>query len=184
MGGLGRARLDAVERVVGWPERRRRARRDGAVLYVKPRPYYAATHLLQRARITRARLAAAERPPWRGVRLLGYHRVTPELDELALRPDAFRAHMQAIVEAGVQPVSLARTAELLRDGTAGQHVAVTFDDGYRDNLEYALPVLRELGIPATIFVSTAVTAGRSRFSWYRDGQPPLLSFAEIAELDR
>jgi peptidoglycan/xylan/chitin deacetylase (PgdA/CDA1 family) len=38
-------------------------------------------------------------------------------------------------------------------------VAITFDDGYQSNLRLALPVLREFGFPATVFVSTAFVGG-------------------------
>lgn len=44
-------------------------------------------------------------------------------------------------------------------------IAITFDDGYLDNLEYALPVLEELQVPATIFVSTG-TMDQSKELWW------------------
>lgn len=44
-------------------------------------------------------------------------------------------------------------------------VAVTFDDGYFDNLEYALPILEELEVPATVFVSTG-TLGQDKELWW------------------
>ena len=52
------------------------------------------------------------------------------------------------------------------DGSAGPHaVAVTFDDGYHDNLVHALPALRAAGIPATLFVSTGHVATGEGFWW-------------------
>lgn len=97
----------------------------------------------------------------RGV-ILAYHRVRPRaLDffHLDVEAERLRAHL-ALVKRRYQPVPL---AELLVTGNRRQ-IAVTFDDGYVDNLEVASEILLEHGVPATFFINSgALNATEERF---------------------
>jgi peptidoglycan/xylan/chitin deacetylase (PgdA/CDA1 family) len=151
-----------------------------AVPPLKPRPYYHAVDLYERSRAILARRAEAREQ--RGVRILGYHRVADDRDVLAVSPDAFRRQMQALLESGSRIIRLDAALGLLTQAVSESYVCVTFDDGYRDTLENAAPILRELGIPATVFVPTAMIDGRSSFYWYRRSPPPALTWDDIDEL--
>jgi glycosyltransferase involved in cell wall biosynthesis/peptidoglycan/xylan/chitin deacetylase (PgdA/CDA1 family) len=142
------------------------------------RPAYVAARAYQRARLVRPRLSP---PSWNGVRILGYHRIAAATDSLAVSPSLFREQMRAVAESGAQPVRLDHALDLLRRRVTGRYVCVTFDDGYRDNLVEAAPVLAEFGIPATIYVPSRIIDGDVPFHWY-DESPPALSWDEIGEL--
>jgi peptidoglycan/xylan/chitin deacetylase (PgdA/CDA1 family) len=97
--------------------------------------------------------------------VLLYHRVTaltsdPEM--LAVTPDNFRAHMRYLKE----HVPLVRFDEDWSKVTKPA-VVITFDDGYADNALEALPILEEVGVPATFFVSTG-TIGTAREFWWHE----------------
>jgi peptidoglycan/xylan/chitin deacetylase (PgdA/CDA1 family) len=119
-----------------------------------------------------------------GLRILFYHRISADRDELAVHPRRFREQMDYLAGAGYRVVDIVQVADLLDAGEAPKRtVGLNFDDGYLDVAEHALPVLAEHGFRATVFIATGVTDGRASFAWYRH-QPPLLDWAEIAELDR
>lgn len=98
------------------------------------------------------------------VLILSYHRVVPDIEQaeseaffgLLISVRTFRRHLEVVKER-YEVLSLDEAVGVLRgEWKTDRAVAViTFDDGYRDVYEHALPVLRELGLPATVFVPTA-----------------------------
>jgi len=101
---------------------------------------------------TPASLASREPAP-EGV-ILAYHRVTDRRGAFCLSPREFRAQMEQLAREW-RPLAL---GDLARAAAAGEvppgAVAVTFDDGYQDTLTGAAPILGELGIPATVFLTS------------------------------
>jgi peptidoglycan/xylan/chitin deacetylase (PgdA/CDA1 family) len=118
-----------------------------------------------------------------GIRILFYHRVSADPDELAVRPDRFRRQMEWLAGEGYRVLDVRSVADLLAHGEGGRRVlGLSFDDGYRDVAEHALPVLERLGFRATVFVATGVIDGSATLAWY-ERQPPLLGWKEIERLD-
>lgn len=95
-----------------------------------------------------------------------YHRVgTP--DTLTRAPGDFEADLAYFVRA-YECVSLATLCSRLRAGLRLHRrvLAVTFDDGYRDNVTLAAPALRRERVPATFFVSTGYVGRDRPFEFY------------------
>lgn len=89
--------------------------------------------------------------------ILNYHRILESPDPLlASEPDAasFRWQMQVLADCfTVLPLHEALAA-LDSGQVPPRAVCITFDDGYRSTHDVALPILREFGFPATVFVTT------------------------------
>lgn len=100
--------------------------------------------------------------------VLMYHSIShrsPDPWRLHVPPQVFAEHLRVIRER-YRPVTLLE----LGDGLAARRlrprsVAVTFDDGYLDNLEAAVPLLESLGVPATVFVTTGYVGAARDFWW-------------------
>ena len=94
--------------------------------------------------------------------ILGYHGVAagrPADDPFHLRvaPARFRAQVELLLSAGLCFVTVADLARrLLEHGRAPGLAALSFDDGMQDNHAILLPMLREYGIPATVYVTTGL----------------------------
>src|SRR5688572_28918012 len=93
-----------------------------------------------------------------------YHRVGPFRDgappKMNVAPDAFREHMSVLARRA-HPVPIDELVSCAREGKPMPRgaAAVTFDDGYKDLIEFALPVLREFRIPATFFIVSGGIGG-------------------------
>jgi peptidoglycan/xylan/chitin deacetylase (PgdA/CDA1 family) len=102
------------------------------------------------------------------VAILLYHRVA-ELEsdpqQLAVTPARFEEQLR-VLRATCTPVALADVPRLLRARKLPKRpVAVTFDDGYRDNLHEAKPLLERHGVPATVFVASGYVGRGTEFWW-------------------
>lgn len=76
---------------------------------------------------------------------------------LRVSPSAFRTQIELLRDAGFEFVTVAELAERAGGGTPPPGlVALSFDDGMDDNHRVALPILREYGLPATIYVATGL----------------------------
>lgn len=107
----------------------------------------------------------------RDLRILAYHRVMPlpdpdrygfDMELISTPPDEFREQMTRL-KRHFRPLRLTDVIAALDAGEVlpPDSVAVTFDDGYDDNYHVAAPILEELGVPATFFVSTGhIDSGR------------------------
>lgn len=120
-------------------------------------------------------LGRLERVAWRirsrfvrGALILLYHRVTelpsdPNL--LAVTPQHFAAHLE-VLRKHARPVRLQQLSQDLHKGSLpSRAVAVTFDDGYADNLYNAKPLLERYDIPATVFITTGYIGHGREFWW-------------------
>ena len=99
--------------------------------------------------------------------ILCYHRVAEGVDDpfqLCVTPARFAAHLDEIARHG-EPSTLAELSLRSRR----PRVVVTFDDGYVDNLENAMPIAEAMGIPITVFVTSGVVGSQSGFWWDRLG---------------
>ena len=109
------------------------------------------------------------------LRVVTYHRVlashatpTPNPSLVSATPETFAAHMRHLARryrvVGADEVAFAYRE---RRALPERAVLVTFDDAYRDVGEVAWPILRRLGLPATVFVATAYPDSARTFWWDR-----------------
>jgi len=99
--------------------------------------------------------------------VLVYHRVMREHDPL--RPGEptvaqFEARMRWIAANFVVLPLASAVRALAQDRLPKAALCITFDDGYADNHDLALPVLRRLGLPATFFIATGYLEGGRMFN--------------------
>lgn len=82
--------------------------------------------------------------------------------EFSIDPERLEAQLRFLLKRGYRPLTLAAA---LRDPRGGRTLVVTFDDAYRSVLRTGLPVLKQLEVPATVFVPTAFASSQEPMAW-------------------
>ena len=122
------------------------------------------------------------------ITVLTYHRVDHDpADYNAISPEIFDRQM-ACLKKHYRVIGVRELLEILRSGqNLERSVVITFDDGYRDNLTNAAPILRKHGLPACFFLSSGFIGTDRAFphDLQRLGRGvPTLSWDEVWELRR
>lgn len=100
------------------------------------------------------------------VPVLMYHRVceltpreerSPLIRDLTVDPADFEVQVKYLVDNGYTFLWVSEVEQALIDGSPlpEKGIALTFDDGYRDNFTRAFPILKKYGAKATVFMTTS-----------------------------
>jgi peptidoglycan/xylan/chitin deacetylase (PgdA/CDA1 family) len=123
--------------------------------------------------MTRAWRAALRALARRRSVVVGYHGVddvprAADPENLCVAPARFRAQLALLIDAGFELLTVAELAARAGGGSPPAGLAaISFDDGLEDNHRVLLPILRETGVPATVYVTTGLI-GRAN-PWRGDG---------------
>lgn len=105
--------------------------------------------------------------------------VDPEF--LRVTPRAFREQLDVVLGAGFEVVTVAELARRAAGDTPPSGlVALSFDDGMHDNHSVLLPILREYGLPATVYVATGLIGKPN--PWMKPGASRMMTEDELREL--
>lgn len=120
------------------------------------------------------------------VPILMYHQVTPKPDpafrKYAITPEAFREQMDWLKSAGYAALSL----KALYENRAAQAplpprpVVITFDDGFQDCMDFAVPTLIDNHFTATFYVVAGLIDQTSR---WLERELPMMSWSSIRDLE-
>jgi peptidoglycan/xylan/chitin deacetylase (PgdA/CDA1 family) len=112
----------------------------------------------------------------------GVASVSDDPNKLCVSPRRFAMQLDWLERRGLRGVGVAKLCEAMRSGEDDKLVGITFDDGYTNVLEHALPELSRRGFTATAFVIADRLGGTNE--WDSGPVWPLLSAAQVQELAR
>jgi peptidoglycan/xylan/chitin deacetylase (PgdA/CDA1 family) len=122
------------------------------------------------------------RTPLPGIRVLIYHRVGNKRGmEIDLNIDVFAEQLEELRRRG--PIlTLAAARDPSREATSDQASVLTFDDGFSETFEWAVPLMQSLGVPAHFYLPTS----NIKEGWIETsaGPAPAVTPAQISALSR
>ncbi len=114
--------------------------------------------------------------------ILMYHSISDSGAFFSLLPAEFERQMRYIRDSGLTTIFASEIDKRMKNGELANAACITFDDGYEDAYTNAFPVLKRLGIKATVFLITNEISGSYTNSEGRTFS--LLSKAQIEEMQK
>jgi peptidoglycan/xylan/chitin deacetylase (PgdA/CDA1 family) len=111
---------------------------------------------------------------FRGPRILMYHAVCEppqNPNRIFTSPELFEAQMRYLERRNLRGVSMRELLRAERTGNARGLIGLTFDDGYENFLENAVPVLERLGFSATVFMVAGMLGEENEWKFRGDPRP-------------
>jgi peptidoglycan/xylan/chitin deacetylase (PgdA/CDA1 family) len=130
--------------------------------------------------------ARGKRPVLRAVPVLTYHSIDDSNSVISVSPDLFRQQMRLLHNWGFHAIRLGDLLDAWegKRSLPDQPVVLTFDDGFGNLRDHAIPLLKELNFRATIFAVAGYCGGKNDWPSQSSGVPdlPLLSWSDLREL--
>ena len=94
-----------------------------------------------------------------------YHNIGYEQSSHFVSPENFAKQMEFLKNKGYQVITLDELVEGIKNKKRFKRneLVITFDDGYKENFEYAYPILKKFGFPAIIFLVSDYMGNEKRF---------------------
>ena len=118
--------------------------------------------------------------------ILTYHSIDDSGSVISLDESEFEHQIASLRSWGYRSLSLLEAVRRVRAGKAlpERHVILTFDDGFRNNLTLAAPILLRYGYSATVFITTAYTGTENSWPRQHESIPrlPRMTAPELREI--
>lgn len=120
--------------------------------------------------------------------ILTYHSIDSSGSVISTDVNRFCRQMECLAEKKTQVLALSEAVSILKHGVSvpSNAVVLTFDDGFRNFFSCALPILRELQFPATVFLVTGRAGKDNQWQGQSSDIPrlDLLNWQEVREASR
>ena len=123
--------------------------------------------------------------------ILSYHKIGPPPEGgweswYYVSAETFAEHLQWLRSRRYEPIDIHTFYRGLDDPSTlpAKSTLITFDDGYRNNLTVALPVMRRLGFPGVIFVPTQYIGGINEWDTNNEPVERICDWDELLELEK